>query len=66
MVWMRSEPERYDPRERAREKQAARDADERALAANPELAEEIRRANEVFAPLAASGRIDLPSARSLS
>jgi hypothetical protein len=61
----RSDEQTFDPAERAREKQASRDADARALASGEKSALELERENEVFARLASRARIDLPAARSL-
>lgn len=49
---MQSRTKRYDPRARARAKQASRAADERALASGEKTVAELKRENEVFAPLA--------------
>lgn len=46
---------RLDFQERAREKQAARDADEADLASGRRSAEEIGRANDMFAALGPGG-----------
>jgi hypothetical protein len=40
---------RYDPAERARQKQASRDEDERALAAGEKTMDDLRRENTIFA-----------------
>jgi hypothetical protein len=55
----------FDPRERAREKARSRVADERALASGQKSMADLKRENEVFAPLASSARIDLSASRSL-
>jgi hypothetical protein len=55
----------YDPRSRARAKQASRAADERTLASRAKTVALLKRENEVFAPLARSARVDLTASRSL-
>jgi hypothetical protein len=46
---MGKEPERFDPQERAREKQRSRDADSRALASGEKSRDDLRRENGHFA-----------------
>jgi hypothetical protein len=46
---MAKEPERFDPKERAREKQRFRDEDARALASGEKSREQLRRENGHFA-----------------
>jgi hypothetical protein len=46
---MPKEPERPDPKERAREKKRSRDEDARALAAGEKSRDELRRENGHFA-----------------
>ena len=46
---MASAPERFDPQERAREKQLSRDADARAPASGEKSRGELRRENGHFA-----------------
>lgn len=53
------------PNARAREKQASRDSDLRALASRSKSQSQIRRENEVFAPLAAKAKPNLRASRSL-
>ena len=48
---MAEEPERFDPKERAREKQRYRDEDARALASGEKSCEQLRIANSAFRPL---------------
>jgi hypothetical protein len=45
---MADEPERFDPKERAREKQRSRDEDARALASGEKSAQELQRENGHF------------------
>ena len=45
---MVKEPERFDPKERAREKQRSRDEDARALASSNKSREQLRRENGHF------------------
>ena len=45
---MAKEPERFDPKERAREKQRSRDEDARALASGEKSREELQRENGHF------------------
>lgn len=45
----RMRSDRFDPRERAREKQASRDSDARDLASGAKSREQLRRENGVFA-----------------
>ncbi len=45
---MAQEPERFDPKERAREKQRSRDEDDRALASDEKSPEELQRENGHF------------------
>jgi hypothetical protein len=54
-----------DPRARAAEKQRARLADERAVSSGGKSVAQLKRENEVFAPLAADARIELAASRSL-
>jgi hypothetical protein len=46
---MPQEPDRFDPQERAREKQRSREADERSLASGEKSRDELRRENGHFA-----------------
>ena len=46
---MTDEPERFNPNERAQEKQRSRDKDARALASGEKSREELRRENSHFA-----------------
>jgi len=46
---MAKEPERFDPKERAREKQRSREEDARALASGEKSREQLRRENGHFA-----------------
>lgn len=48
-VVMAGVPERFDPRERAREKQLSRDEDARALASGEKSRKELQRENGHFA-----------------
>lgn len=45
---MTNEPERFDPEERAREKQRSREEDARAVASGAKSREELRRENGHF------------------
>ncbi len=45
---MARDPERFDPKERAREKQRSRDEDARALASGEKSAEQVQRENGHF------------------
>jgi hypothetical protein len=45
---MAKEPERFDPKERAREKQRSREEDARALASGEKSPEELQRENGHF------------------
>ncbi len=56
----------FDPDALMRAKQASRAADERALASGEMSVAEMRRKNDVFAPLARRSRINLSASRSLS
>jgi len=62
---MRAKSESLDPRARAAAKQRSRDADERALASGRKSVAQLKRENEVFAPLAREARVDFTAARSL-
>lgn len=53
------------PRTRAVEKQRARRFDERAISGGGKSVAQLKRENEVFAPLAADARIELAASRSL-
>ncbi len=55
-----------DPNSRARAKQAARAADERQMASGEKSVAQLKRENEVFAPLARSAQVNLSASRSLS
>jgi hypothetical protein len=46
---MAKEPERFDPKERAREKQRSREEDARALASGEKSPDQLRRENGYFA-----------------
>jgi hypothetical protein len=48
LLVMAEEPERFDPKERAREKQRSRDEDARALASGEKSREQLRRENGHF------------------
>jgi hypothetical protein len=50
---------------RATEKQRSRLADERAISGGGKSVAQLKRENEVFAPLAADARIELAASRSL-
>jgi hypothetical protein len=54
-----------DPEARAAEKQRSRIADERAIVGGDKSVAQLKRENEVFAPLAADARIELAASRSL-
>lgn len=54
-----------DPRARAAEKQRSRIADERAISGGGKSMAQLKRENEVFAPLAGDARIELAASRSL-
>jgi hypothetical protein len=54
-----------DPSSRARAKQAARADDERLMASGEKSVAQLKRENEVFAPLARSARVNLSASRSL-
>jgi hypothetical protein len=56
---------RYDPNARARAKRAARAKDQRALSSGRGSLVELKRKNEVFAPLIDSAQIVLSASRSL-
>lgn len=62
---MLSEDDRFDPRVRAREKQASREADERDLRSGRKSARQLRAENELFAAFARLARVDLAASRSL-
>jgi hypothetical protein len=62
---MQRNDERFDPRVRAREKQASREADERDLRSGRQSAEQLRSENEFLARFAHSARVDLAASRSL-
>lgn len=55
----------FHPQVRAAEKQRARMADERALSSGRKSVAQLKRENEVLAPLAEGARIDLSASRSL-
>lgn len=61
----RRDEQTYEPVERAREKQASRDADANALASGEKSVEELRFENEALARVLSRGRIDLTASRSL-
>lgn len=48
-LFMANEPERFDPEERAREKQRSREEDARAVASGAKSRDELRRENGRFA-----------------
>jgi hypothetical protein len=50
---------------RAAEKQRSRRADERAISNGSKSVAQLKRENEVFAPLAVSARVDLSASHSL-
>lgn len=50
---------------RAAEKQRSRRSDERAISSGRKSVAELKRENEVFAPLAPDARIELAASRSL-
>lgn len=56
--------ETYDPAERAREKQASREEDERALAAGEKTREQLHRENAAFAGLKV--RVNFAGAKKLA
>lgn len=56
----------FDARARKAEKQLSRSADVRALASGAKDVAQLKRENEVFAPLARDARIDLAAARRLA
>jgi len=56
---------RHDVDERASAKQASRVADERALSSGRRSASQLRRENEMLAPLARVARVNLAASRSL-
>ncbi len=62
---MQTNDKQFDLAVRAREKQASRIADERDLSSGHKSAEDLRRENEHFAPLARSARVDLSASRPL-
>lgn len=55
----------FHPQARAAEKRRARVADERALSSGHKSVAQLKRENEVLAPLATGARIDLSASRSL-
>ena len=55
----------FDWAEHAREKQASRDEDARALASSEKSVEQLREENEVFARVLADARINLAASESL-
>ena len=63
---MERQVQRFDPQERAREKQRNRDAAERVLRSGNGLARQAKERNEAFAAVAEIARPDLGAARSLS
>jgi hypothetical protein len=62
---MSVDDERFDWAELAREKQASRDEDARALASGEKSLEQLREENEVFARVFANARINLTASESL-
>ena len=64
-VSMRPASNHLDSQARAREKQASRDADVRAIVSKQKPARQLRRENEVFAGFARSARADLAASRRL-
>jgi hypothetical protein len=60
---MAKEPERFDPKERAREKQRSREEDARALASGEKSREELQRENGHF--VFANVRISLRGSKPL-
>ncbi len=62
---MKRHGESFQPRLRAAEKQRSRAADERAISGGGKSVAQLKRENEVFAPLADDARIDLAASRSL-
>jgi hypothetical protein len=63
---MHSRSQSYDPKVRAAIKRQSRAADERALSGGQKSAAQLKRENEVFAPLAQAAQVDLSASRSLS
>lgn len=63
---MRAQSRTFSPKTRARAKQAARAADERALAHGAAEAVAAKRRNEALASAAVTATPDLSAARSLS
>lgn len=55
-----------DSQARAVEKQRSRRLDERAISGGSKSIAQLKRENEVFAPLAVDARIELAASRSLS
>lgn len=53
------------PQARAAEKQRSRRIDERAISGGSKSVAQLKRENEVFAPLAADARIELAASRLL-
>jgi hypothetical protein len=60
---MAQDHERFDPAERAREKQISRDEDAKALASGAKSADQLRRENGVF--VFPNVRVSLRGAKSL-
>lgn len=56
--------EHFDAQERALEKARSRSCDQRAVALGQKSDAELKRENEVFAPLGAGARIDLSASHS--
>jgi hypothetical protein len=54
-----------DSQARAAEKRRSRRSDERAILSGSKSIAQLKRENEVFAPLAVSARVDLSASRSL-
>lgn len=54
-----------DSQARAVEKQRSRRADERAISSGSKSVAQVKRENEVFAPLAVDARVELAASRSL-
>jgi hypothetical protein len=63
---MQIQVQSYDPRVRAVAKQQSRADDEQALMQGQDSVAQLKRENEVFAPLARAAQADLSASRSLS
>jgi hypothetical protein len=63
---MPSQSQSYDPKVRAAAKRRSRVADEKALVLGRKSQVQLKRENEVFAPLAQVAQLDLSASRSLS